>query len=371
MVQSYTCMHTRLARDLHKLTGDLRTLAAIILEGTDSMDPSHIDMLGRTGGLRWWKVAPDGTKRLYLECFELCILSQQYLDMAPPDVQDMVSVLEVSDRSIKDRMAEDSLAEAIAEDRSEREQASSVATQQGNLRGSTSQVTVATLEMLAFLELRRQAVPIDAAQLYATTEAPSSNPSATPPMTRKRRLEATHPEESEASSNDKAGLTSPQADMESEEDDLYQVAKRRRHLSTAATGSRIKKGRTKQSTKSKKTNRLPPGKKFYRWSQGRLRVYRNILGFDDEDMPASAFNGQSHELETLCTPAAADIRFCNFDLSIEEIMTVSIPTALTDSLYIHCELTSCFSTSLFTLLGVRCAGGLFNTGLQSMWWNSS
>jgi hypothetical protein len=53
MVQSYTYMYTRLARDLQNLIGDLRALAAIILEGTDSMDSSHIDMLGCAGGLRW------------------------------------------------------------------------------------------------------------------------------------------------------------------------------------------------------------------------------------------------------------------------------------------------------------------------------
>jgi hypothetical protein len=156
--------------------------------------------------------------------------------MAPADVQDMVSALEVSDRSIKDRMAEDSLAQAIAEDKSERERAAGTATQQSNLRRSTSQVSVAALEMVAFLELRRQAVPIDTARLYATAKATSSNRSATPPMTRELRLETGYSEESEASSNDEASLTSLQAYIESDEDELY-LAKRRKTSGTAATGS--------------------------------------------------------------------------------------------------------------------------------------
>jgi hypothetical protein len=45
-------MYARLMRDIPTLDSQLRLAATIILQGTDSMDPSHSDMLARAGDLR-------------------------------------------------------------------------------------------------------------------------------------------------------------------------------------------------------------------------------------------------------------------------------------------------------------------------------
>jgi hypothetical protein len=174
-------MYLRLVRDAPALTGELRSTVDISLNGTRSMDPSHLDVTGLADtGVRWWRVVSDATKRLYFECFKLCTLSREYRDLAPTDVQEMVAVLEISDRTLQECAAKVSLTKAIAEDQARRRGTSLPTEQYIDFKPSTSPPTAAE-EMATFLVRHRQALPIDLAQLYASTESLFSSHSTTPP----------------------------------------------------------------------------------------------------------------------------------------------------------------------------------------------
>jgi hypothetical protein len=432
-------MYLRLVRDAPSLTGELQSTVDIILDGTRSMDPSHLDVTGLADtGVRWWRVAPDATKRLYFECFKLCTLSREYRDLAPTDVQEMVAMLEISDRTLQECAAKVSLTKAIAEDHARHRGVSLPTEQYIDFKPSTSPPTAAE-EMATYLVRHRQALPIDLAQLYASTESLFSSHSTTPPSSqthpargaaqkyrkinsndgvepaRDDEVGATSSDEDTESHND--GRTNPSRrfkrsrastweddmnsdydeharpakrsrvsvsdeDVESDDDDLVPPSKRAKrpivlvsedeedpdydepvrpakrlkraqvlvseddvesdddgpinpvkrakYLRASATNTsrssgklKSQKSSRKRGSKPKKKSRLPPGKKFYQWSTGRLRAYRTILNGDDKDLPTSALNGPTHELESSCTSPATDLRLCDFEMSIEEILTVS------------------------------------------------
>jgi hypothetical protein len=433
-------MYLRLVRDASTLTGELRSTVDIILNGTRSMDPSHLDVTGLADtGVRWWRVASDATKRLYFECFKLCTLSREYRDLAPTDVQEMVAVLEISDRTLQECAAKVSLTKAIAEDQARRRGTSLPTEQYIDFKPSTSPPTAAE-EMATFLVRHRQALPIDLAQLYASTESLFSSHSTTPPSSQShpargaahkhrkinsndgvqpaRDDEVGAPSSDEHTESDNDGRTNPtrrpkrsrvsmsegdtesdydehvrpakrsrvsvsEEDVESEDNEPVRPAKRTKRplvlvteddedsdydepfrpakrlkgpqvsvsedndesdddgpidptkraryarASAATNGSRsngklnAQKSNRKRSSKPGKKGGLPPGKKFYQWSTGRLRAYRAILKGDDKDLPTSAINGPTHELESSCTSPATDMRLCDFGLSIEEVLTVS------------------------------------------------
>lgn len=66
------------------------------------------------------------------------------------------------------------------------------------------------------------------------------------------------------------------------------------------------------------------GRKASRWSRGKLNACEKIKGIQVSELPYSVFDQYRNELESSCTPVAADIRLCNFPVSIEEVLTVSI-----------------------------------------------
>jgi hypothetical protein len=383
-------MYLRLVRDAPSLTGELQSTVDIILDGTRSMDPSHLDVTGLADtGVRWWRVAPDATKRLYFECFKLCTLSREYRDLAPTDVQEMVAMLEISDRTLQECAAKVSLTKAIAEDHARHRGVSLPTEQYIDFKPSTSPPTAAE-EMATYLVRHRQALPIDLAQLYASTESLFSSHSTTPPSSqthpargaaqkyrkinsndgvepaRDDEVGATSSDEDTESHND--GRTNPsrrfkrsrastweddmnsdydepvrpakrlkraqvlvsEDDVESDDDGPINPVKRAKYLRASATNTsrssgklKSQKSSRKRGSKPKKKSRLPPGKKFYQWSTGRLRAYRTILNGDDKDLTTSALNGPTHELESSCTSPATDLRLCDFEMSIEEILTVS------------------------------------------------
>lgn len=84
----------------------------------------------------------------------------------------------------------------------------------------------------------------------------------------------------------------------------------------------------KKTVKAKGGNRDPgkgnTGTTHYKFPVGRLRSARGILGVqDDSNLPPSALGGKEHELRSHCTPPNVDITYCDFDMSAEEILTVS------------------------------------------------
>ena len=64
------------------------------------------------------------------------------------------------------------------------------------------------------------------------------------------------------------------------------------------------------------------GNKGLGWSDARSHVWLHILCATSADLPATAFEGEIDELASHCTPTSADIRLCEFPMSIEEILTV-------------------------------------------------
>lgn len=66
------------------------------------------------------------------------------------------------------------------------------------------------------------------------------------------------------------------------------------------------------------------GRKVARWSRGRLNAWKRIKNIQVSDRPDLVFHRFRHELESSCTPVAADIRLCKVPVSIEETLTVSV-----------------------------------------------
>jgi hypothetical protein len=65
-------------------------------------------------------------------------------------------------------------------------------------------------------------------------------------------------------------------------------------------------------------------RKRARWSQGRLNAWVKINGIQYCDLPDLAFDPYENELDSHCTPVSADIRLCNYPVSVEELLTVSL-----------------------------------------------
>jgi hypothetical protein len=65
-------------------------------------------------------------------------------------------------------------------------------------------------------------------------------------------------------------------------------------------------------------------RKRARWSQCRMNAWVKINGVQYNDLPEQAFEPSETELDSHCTPVAADIRLCNYPVSVEELLTVSL-----------------------------------------------
>ena len=65
-------------------------------------------------------------------------------------------------------------------------------------------------------------------------------------------------------------------------------------------------------------------RKIAHWSQCRLNAWVKINGVQYRDLPDQAFYPSENELDSHCTPVAADIRLCNYPVSVEELLTVSL-----------------------------------------------
>jgi hypothetical protein len=65
-------------------------------------------------------------------------------------------------------------------------------------------------------------------------------------------------------------------------------------------------------------------RKRARWSQCRMNAWVKINGVQYNDLPEQAFDTSETELDSHCTPVAADISLCNYPVSVEELLTVSL-----------------------------------------------
>jgi hypothetical protein len=312
--------YERLIVELPSLPAALRGLVITILSGTDSMDPSHIDMLGRVDGIRWWKVNPDGSKCLYYECFEICRINRECYNSAPDDVRGMVDALVASDHTTQCQAAQVSLTKAIIEDCADRERIRDDRIPALDARYLTSEASDAVTQLVTFVLYHNHPAPINTTQLYQQTMLHHGSTTANPQGKRKRAHEA-----------ETAGVTSTKRstagdetffsahDSSEEERRPSQAAKRAKHESSP------KAARSRGASRQRAIGSLAPGKKYYHWTDARLRVWRELKGFADEELPSSALSGVLHGLESSCTSATVDPRFCDFDMSVEEILTVSKP----------------------------------------------
>jgi hypothetical protein len=312
--------YDRLLIELPSLPSALRDLVVTILSGTDSMDPSHIDMLGRMDGIRWWKVNADGSRCLYYECYEICRINPEYYNSAPDDVRAIVDALVASDHTTQRLAAQVSLAKATTEDRADRVRVVYGSIPALDFRYLTSEASESVTQMAAFVDYRDHLAPIDTTELYSQTMLQQGSTAFNPEGKRKR-----------ASETD-AGVISGKQNMAInktvlENHDPYQEEE---ELDRAAKCAKVEtspkaKGPT-AAPKQRAICSLAPGKKYYHWTDARLRVWRDLKGFTDQELPSTALSGVLHELESACTPPTVDIRLCKFDMSIEEIFTVSIRT---------------------------------------------
>ena len=55
-----------------------------------------------------------------------------------------------------------------------------------------------------------------------------------------------------------------------------------------------------------------------------MNAWVKINGVQYNDLPDQAFDPSENELDSHCTPVAADIRLCNYPVSVEELLTVSL-----------------------------------------------
>jgi hypothetical protein len=118
-------------------------------------------------------------------------------------------------------------------------------------------------------------------------------------------------------------------DEENEDDEPIRPLKRLKRSQVLAKSAKPDEVVESQEGDPSDTEKLAPGKKYHRWSNGSLRASRTIRGNNDTDLPIHALNGPVHELESNCTHPNVDIRLCDFDLSIEEILTVRASAAPT------------------------------------------
>lgn len=324
--------YDRLLHDLPSLSAELRPLVSTILQGTDSMDPSHIDMFGREDGVRWWKIEPDGSKRLYYECFQVCCTSERYKDLAPQDVSGMVDALLASDHTTRHRMARYTLAKAIVQDSIERKQTSNgISLLMGQHQVLTPEAAQAVHELAnVFSSAARVGAP-DVEALYDVLMPTLTNTPAPGRLKQKRSARNEDNEDGEVASE-----TENSVKGSSRRSTRKREAKRAKYRAESddeegRDSKRVLRSREKtdmmnleaENTAGEAHAKLAPGKRFYRWSNGRLRAHRNILLFSEVALPGSALKGSLHELESSCTPSSVDISLCNFDISVEEILTVS------------------------------------------------
>lgn len=66
------------------------------------------------------------------------------------------------------------------------------------------------------------------------------------------------------------------------------------------------------------------GRRDARWSQSRLNAWGKIQRVPGSKLPVTTFDEYERELDSHCTPVAADIRLCRYPVSMEEYLTVSL-----------------------------------------------
>jgi hypothetical protein len=306
-----------LRETVNSLPKELAMLANTILQASQSMDPSHLDMLGREGGLRIWNVSSDGTKQLYYEVYELLTQHGPFYAMTSAQIQEMVDLLLDSKGATGHLAAKITLAQAIEKDRAERDEAN--ATTRSGIQGFTQNnlsrhAVQGAQELSNFLAHRTSHINTSAYELYGGLTVGEHSTMSPHSRQNQASILINDDTESDMSSEDE------DASDEQDGDDGGEA----RASETAKKPTTRSKGGSKPKVKAKKTKgNRGPGKKYYRWPEARLRVFREMLGRSDDELPETALEGALDELQSFCTPGSTDIRLCDFDVSVEEILTVS------------------------------------------------
>jgi len=245
------------------------------------MHPSSLDMHGQEGGLRWFKVLQSGRRgALYYECALMCLWCPEYYSAAPEIVKkvlDYYCAADLDDDAFQAAVKKFSLEQTYAFEKEERRV----------LRDRRNRAAAPTLEDASARQRKRKArEDPDDQSSDSQTDLPPHRVSRTK---RQRRI------------------------VESDESSVEAVDPQPKAKTKPA----------KKAPKQRKPGELVPGKKHYCWPPARLRVFRDIKGLADRDLPHSALGGPQHELESVCTSSAVDLRLCAFDMSIEEQLTVS------------------------------------------------
>jgi hypothetical protein len=313
--------YDRLVADIPFLPKPLANIVTIIVRGTESVHPSSSDMLGMEGGVRWWKVLEQGRGALYYECAQMCFMWPPYYSAAPETVKKMLDFIRAADENddaLQTAVRKFSLFETYKKEQHER-----------TLSRNRKDWVAAPIQVEAATRARRHNDQEDPSDQSSHSRTDSS-PHRISRIKRQRRIVEFDESSTEVFDPQPQAKTKP----------------------------------AKKAPKQRMPGELIPGKKYYHWSPARLRVFRDIKGLADKDLPVSALGGPQHELESVCTSSAVDLRLCNVDMSVEEILTVSNPS----SLPVFKRLIILYSTFPVILCGARFFGGLCSTGLR---WTSS
>lgn len=252
-------------KDFQKVLDDLepsiRRLVCELLECEDFLAAS--DVYERVSGLRYWEVRYDGTRVLLREWIDYFADSPHVLLLAPFDVQESLEYLRQDEVAIRARKAlTRKRTFSSSNDDNSSDSDSEPPTKKVKAAPAANRPT-------ARRPVTRRPAPVQPAP---TQHAPALPAPALPA-----------PNQPATSTQ---GSAQTQVAISGLSDDYMES---RKHL----------------------------------WSRCCRRAWLSALNHPRSSLPAEAFQGTSHELDSHCTPSSADTRLCDYAVSIEEILTVS------------------------------------------------
>ncbi|KAF2127480.1 hypothetical protein P153DRAFT_358366 [Dothidotthia symphoricarpi CBS 119687] len=254
---------------------DLHILVRRVLDASVKQWDRQADRFENAKGLRFWQNLEDGTRRLIHEWVQLFDLCEHYLMIAPFDVQEMYAAIKATDARAS-HQASDATFDGLPD-----------------------------LEKAARKREKRDSrIKGTAGNNIAASQRTSHG------MPKRKRADTTVMAETDETANSDSAIQHHDRRHQNSIADA-------RHNFVAALQSDTKNKDTAEEQTPKKNK----SKTHYRWSQGRLRVWREILRRPDAELPDSALRELVNELESTSTAASTNIRLCNYTLSIEEILS--------------------------------------------------
>lgn len=297
----------RLQNDLSKLTGNIYNIVQTVIKACKVLPRSDICL----DEICWWYMDIDGKLELFQECYLLCKSRRSYLTLAPEDVQVRVAFLDESSQLVRE--AAPKMAAAIAYLEAWNWEVALKFGDPSDKLGLTPDLTV--LE-ISIIDLHSESI---------------LNP---PSGDKKRKLSSlaetgNFMEYNSVVDTDRSG--SPYTSVEGEPAKGAPCAKRLRlssnynldNIHPMRRGDYRRRNEARPSFNTPKKQGVQRGKRCTTWPAARVQMYLDEPRFGRADIPVKAFDYDFyHEFESNSTPSPVDPRLIDFDISIEEILTV-------------------------------------------------